>query len=215
MARRMGNKVTIVGCGPGSMGYITLKALRHIQEADVLVGSRRLLALFPEVRAEKLLLGKNYRPMLSKIASLSTRKRVIVLVSGDPGFFSYARLLVNKLGKENCEVVPGISSIQLAFAAIGRSWNDACFISLHGRRSELPRLAEAIKTCDKVAVLNDAAVSPGFLCHFLRKEGIKDKKVFLCENLSLENERVRELDLSSLAEVEVEGMNVMIFLSER
>ncbi|HHT9120766.1 MAG TPA: precorrin-6y C5,15-methyltransferase (decarboxylating) subunit CbiE [Candidatus Hypogeohydataceae bacterium YC41] len=215
MARRIGNKVVIVGCGPGSLGYITLKALRRIQEADVLVGSRRLLSLFPEVQAEKLALGgKNYRPLLNKIASLSMRKRVVVLVSGDPGFFSYASLLINKLGKETCEIVPGISCIQLAFAAIGRSWNDACFVSLHGRKTALPRLVEALKTRDTVAVLNDNAVSPGLLCEFLRKEGIKGKKIYLCENLSLEKERVRELDFSSLEEIEAEGMNVMIFLSE-
>lgn len=214
MARGIGNKVTIVGCGPGSVGYITLKALKRIQEAGVLVGSRRLLGLFPEVRAEKLVLGKNYLPLLSKIASLSARKKVVVLVSGDPGFFSYAKLVINKLGKENCEIVPGISSVQLAFAAIGRPWNDAHFVSLHGRRSELPRLAEAIKTRDAVAVLNDSTVSPGFLCRYLRKEGIKGKRVYLCENLSLQNERVRELDLSSLAETAAEGMSVMIFLSE-
>jgi precorrin-6y C5,15-methyltransferase (decarboxylating) CbiE subunit len=215
VARRIGNKVVIIGCGPGSIDYLTQKALRRIREADVLVGSRRLLSLFPEVKAEKLLLGKNYRAILTKIASLCTRKRVIVLVSGDPGFFSYARLVINTLGKENCEVVPGISSVQLAFAAIGRPWNDACFLSLHGRRAELPRLAEAIRTRAAVAVLNDAAVSPSLLCHFLRREGIKGKKVYICENLSLENERIRELDLSSLEEIEAEGMNVMIFLSER
>jgi precorrin-6y C5,15-methyltransferase (decarboxylating) CbiE subunit len=214
MARRIGKKVAIVGCGPGSMGYITIKALRCIQEADILVGSRRLLGLFPEVKAEKLPLGKNYRPLLDKIATLSTRKKVIVLVSGDPGFFSYARLIISKLGKENCEIIPGISSVQLAFAAIGRPWNDAFFISLHGRKGELPRLVEALKTSEKVAVLNDSTFSPRLLCHLLRKEGIKGKKVYLCENLSLENERIQELDPVSLAEAEAEGMNVMIFLSE-
>lgn len=214
MARRIGKRVAIVGCGPGSMGYITLRALRCIQEADVLVGSRRLLSLFPEVKAEKLLFGKNYRPLLNKIASISTRKKIVVLVSGDPGFFSYARLIVNRLGRENCEIIPGISSVQLAFAAIGKPWNDAYFISLHGRREELPKLLEALKTREKVAVLNDSALSPRLLCHILRGGGIRGKKIYLCENLSLENERVQELDLSSLAEIEAEGMNVMIFLSE-
>ncbi len=214
MAKRVGNRVVIVGCGPGSMGYITLKAIRCIQEADVLVGSRRLLSLFPEVKAEKLPLGKNYRPLLTKIASLSTRKRVTVLVSGDPGFFSYARLIINKLGKENCDVIPGISSIQLAFAAIGKNWNDACFISLHGRKEELTRLAGALKTKEKVAVLNDSGMSFRLLCHYLRKEGVEKRKVYLCENLSMENERVQELDLSTLEEMETEGMSVMIFLTE-
>lgn len=208
------NKVAIIGCGPGSLGHITLRALKRIQEADVLVGSRRLLSLFPEVKAEKLLLGKNYRALLNKITSLSVKKRVTVLVSGDPGFFSYARLVVSRLGKENCEIVPGISSVQLAFAAIGKPWNDAYFYSLHGRRAELEGLVEVVKSHEKVAVLNDGEVSPRLLSHTLLRGGVKGRKIYLCENLSLENERIREFDLPSLGKVDTEGMNVVIFLDK-
>lgn len=214
MAKRLTNKVAIIGCGPGSLGYITLKALQCIKESDILVGSKRLLSLFPEVKANKILLGKNYRTLLSKITSLSSRKKVTILVSGDPGFFSYARLVVGRLGQKNCEVIPGISCMQLAFAAIGKTWNDAHFMSLHGRRSELEGLVEVVKTHNKVAVLNDGGISPRLLSHTLIKGGVKDRKIFLCENLSLENEKVREYDLDSLGKVEAGGMNVLIFTTQ-
>lgn len=214
MAKKATNNVAIIGCGPGSLSYMTLMGLKRIQEADVIVGSRRLLSLFPEVRAEKLLLGKNYRALLAKIERLSMRKKVVVLVSGDPGFFSYARLVVSRLGKENCDIIPGISSVQLAFASIGLHWNDAHFVSLHGRKAELDNLAGIIKTHGKVAVLNDAAISPKIVCHALQKNGVRGKKVYLCENLSLENESIRQYDLTSLAKVHSDSMNVMVFVSE-
>jgi len=53
---------------------MTLGAIKRIQDAGVIVGSRRLLNLFPEVRAEKFVIGKNYRALLSKIEKLSVRK---------------------------------------------------------------------------------------------------------------------------------------------
>lgn len=214
MAKKAINNVAIIGCGPGALSYMTLMGLKRIQEADVIVGSRRLLSLFSEVRAEKLLLGKNYRALLTKIERLSVRKKVVVLVSGDPGFFSYARLVVTRLGKENCDIIPGISSVQLAFASIGLHWSDAHFVSLHGRKAELDNLAGIIKTHDKVAVLNDAAISPKIVCHALQKGGVKGKKVYLCENLSLDNESIKEYDLASLAKVHSDNMNVMVFVSE-
>ncbi|MFQ5957631.1 MAG: precorrin-6y C5,15-methyltransferase (decarboxylating) subunit CbiE [Candidatus Brocadiales bacterium] len=214
MAKKIGNNVSIIGCGPGALGYMTLMGLKRIQDADVMVGSRRLLNLFPEVKAEKLILGKNYRALLTKIERLSSRKKVVVLVSGDPGFFSYARLVITRLGKENCDIIPGISSIQLAFSSIGLHWSDAHFVSLHGRKTELDNLVEIAKTHNKVAVLNDAAVSPKLVCHALQRGGVKEKKVYLCENLSLDNENIKEYNLSSLAKVNSDSMNVMVFVSE-
>lgn len=214
MAKRIKNNVAVIGCGPGSISHMTVGGLRRIQEADVVVGSRRLLNLFPEVKAEKLVLGRNYRALLAKIERLSARKRVVVLVSGDPGFFSYAKLVINRVGREHCDVIPGISSVQLAFASIRHHWNDAHFVSLHGRKTELDNLVEAVKKYDKVAVLNDASISPKVVCHALKKHGVKGKKVYLCENLSLDSEDVREYDLTSLGKATPNGMNVMIFMSE-
>ncbi len=214
MARKLKNNVAIIGCGPGAMSHMTLGALKRIQVADVVVGSRRLLNLFPEVKAEKFVLGKNYRTLLTKIERLSTRKKVVVLVSGDPGFFSYARLVITRLGKENCDVIPGISSVQLAFASVGLHWCDAYFVSLHGRKLELNNLVEAVKTHDKVAVLNDTSMSPKIVCTALKKGGVKGKRIYLCENLSMKNENVKEYDLTSFSKANSENMNVMIFLSE-
>jgi precorrin-6B methylase 1 len=48
LAKKIENKITIVGCGPGSKKYLTGHALQQINNADVLIGSRRLLSLFPD-----------------------------------------------------------------------------------------------------------------------------------------------------------------------
>ncbi len=214
MAKKLANKITIVGCGPGSKKYITAYAMKSIREADVLIGSRRLLDLFSEVEADRYTLNKNYKLLLQRIISLSKNNNVVVLVSGDPGFFSYAKLIIDKVGIDNCEVVPGVSSVQLAFASIGMTWSDACFVSLHGRMGELSKLVRKVKDHKKVAVLTDKSNNLKLIAKSLLSEGLKDRKIFVCEDLSLKNERIREFKVSSIQRVQVRGLNVIVIIDD-
>ncbi len=214
MAKKIVNKVTIVGCGPGSKKHITWYALQQINNAEVLIGSRRLLSLFPDAKADTFMLNNNYKMLITRIVSLSKRKKIVVLVSGDPGFFSYGKLIIDKIGIENCEVIPGISSIQLAFAKIGRTWNDACFVSLHGRTGKLASVVKKIMENEKVAVLTDNSNNVKLIARKLLDAGFKDRKIYVCENLTLEKERIREFDVSSILKIQVRDLNVIIFLDE-
>ena len=204
-----------MGCGPGSKKYLTGYAMQHIIHAEVLIGSRRLLSLFPDTDADTYVLSNNYKLLITRIVSLSKKKKkVVVLVSGDPGFFSYSKLIVDKIGNEKCKVIPGVSSVQLAFAKIGRTWNDACFTSLHGRSGKLASVVKKITDNDKVAVLTDNSNNVKLIAKKLIETGIKERKIFVCENLSLEKERIREFDVSSILKIRVSDLNVVIFLDE-
>ena len=215
MAKKLLNKITIVGCGPGSKKYITGYARQRIKKAEVIIGSRRLLELFSDVEAEKFVINKNYKLLITRITSLSRSNNVVVLVSGDPGFFSYAKLIIDKVGIENCEVIPGISSVQLAFASIGKTWNDACFVSLHGRKAEISTLIKKVKGHSKVAVLTDNTNNLKLIANGLLNEGLKDRKIYICENLSLDKERIRKFDVFSLQKARIRGLNVIIILDDK
>ncbi len=65
MAKKLLNKITIVGCGPGSKKYITGYAKQRIKKADAIIGSRRLLELFSDVEAEKFTINKDHTPLMS------------------------------------------------------------------------------------------------------------------------------------------------------
>ncbi len=217
MAKRLTKRIAIVGCGPGAINYITPAGLERIHNADVLIGSKRLLNTFPLIKsgAEKIILERNYRPLLNKIILLSRTKNVVILVSGDPGFYSYAKLVIEKVGKANCNIIPGISSVQFAFASIGRCWHDAHFVTLHGRQKGLDELIKAVKKYDTVAALTDRSSSLKILARGLLTAGITKRKIFVCENLSLPNERVREFTPVSLQNADANGLNVVILLNER
>ncbi|MFQ5963604.1 MAG: precorrin-6y C5,15-methyltransferase (decarboxylating) subunit CbiE [Candidatus Scalinduaceae bacterium] len=214
MAKKLVNKIKIVGCGPGSKKYMTGYAVHLIKDADSIIGSKRLLSLFPDVEADKYTLTKNYKLLIKQIVSLSRHNNVVVLVSGDPGFYSYAKLIIDKVGIDNCEVIPGISSVQLAFASIGKTWNDAYFLSMHGRRNVLSKLMQKVKEHKKVAVLTDKSNNLKLIANGLLNEGLSDRKIFLCENLSLNKQRIREFKATSIQKARVSGLNIIIILDE-
>jgi len=193
---------------------MTWYALQQINSAEVLIGSRRLLSLFPDTEADTFILNNNYKVLITRIVSLRKKKNIVVLVSGDPGFFSYAKLIIDKIDIENCEVIPGISSVQMAFAKIGRSWNDACFMSLHGRTAKLASVVKKIMENDKVAVLTDNSNNVKLIARKLLEAGLKERKIYICENLSLDEERIRKFDVSSILKIQVRDLNVIIFLDE-
>ncbi len=210
MAESYKYKVIIVGCGPGLKAYISPKVLYNIKKAGILVGSRRLLKLFPGVDAEKIVIERNYSTLVDRIADWSVTKQVVVLVSGDPCFFSYAKMIVKKMGRESCIIIPGISSMQLAFAAVGESWDDACFMSLHGRNNEYEKLIKKVREYSKVGILTDHKNTPSVIASQLLKNGIQERQMFVCENLSLPEESIRETDLFSAVHLKTNSASVVI-----
>ncbi len=125
--------ITIVGCGPGALDHLPPVAHRAIAEADVLVGASRLLDLFPTMTAERIVVGANIPKLLDQMAPHVSQANIAVLVTGDPGVCSLAQPVIQRFGRENCRVIPGISSVQVAFARLGLDWFGARLLSAHAR----------------------------------------------------------------------------------
>ena len=202
-------KLTIVGCGPGSKEYLTAAAERIVDEADVIVGSPGLLALFPEARGEKLAIEDVYK-RLEKVGQIYRQKKTVLLVTGDPGVHSMARLAIERLGRENCEVVPGISSVQLAFARAGLVWDEARVVSYHG--GEGGNIREIVNTKAHVAILTDGKSTPAKIAEELLEHCRPGRPVILCERLSLPGEKIKEMTLQALKDVAADSPNIVILV---
>jgi precorrin-6y C5,15-methyltransferase (decarboxylating) CbiE subunit len=207
-------KVYIVGVGPGAEDYLTPLARRKIEEADILVGSPRLTGLFPGKESRGLDFSGEPPATAQFILENRRRKRLAVLVSGDPGLYSFLGVLARYLKPEEYEVIPGISSVQLAFARLGESWENAFVFSIHGRGLE--GLIEAVKEHSKVALLTDGHISPRDIASYLIEGGVSDRELVVCRNLSYPDESITRTDLqgaSSLAETE--GLYTIIIEERR
>ena len=192
-------KITIVGCGPGSADYLTPAAQKAVTNAQVLVGAQRLLDLFPGSCDERIIVTGHIADALDQIELAAKDKSVAVLVSGDPGLFSLAKSVLSRLGRENCTVIPAVSSVQVAFARTGLDWQDAKIISAHHK---LPIVKELnFKDYSKIAILTGHKDIKSWLIDLVNNLET-DVDIFVCENLTLENEMVRSINLEQLKTVE-------------
>jgi cobalt-precorrin-7 (C5)-methyltransferase len=199
--------VTIVGCGPGAAALLTDEARAAVHAAPLIAGSQRLLDLFPDHPGRKVALDGHYAAAPDWIASWTSESPVAVLVSGDPGVCSLAALVLRRLGRERCRVIPGISSVQIAFARLGLPWFGARMLSAHAGRltCELAELA----TCERIVVLGGNERTRRDILELVHAL-LPTHRAFWCRGLSLPEEEVRELDAMGLAEDKVTGLGLLV-----
>ena len=203
-------KIIIVGCGPGAVDCITPAAEAAAGKADVLIVSQRLKDLFPKCPAERIDSGTDVAGILDTIASRRDDGwQVVLLATGDPGIFSLAKPVIRRFGRENCEVIPGISSIQVAFARLGLDWQDARIISAHSSEPEMT--AADLRPAGKIAVLGGRETALAWIAMLLRDLG-SGRRVFLCEDLTLPGERIREIDPTDLAGLPVSSRAIVLII---
>ena len=190
----MEHKVIVVGIGPGSPDYILPIASRMIDKATVLVGSQRALDAFAPIHSKLKVIDKDIKGVLSFIRKSLKESDVVVMVSGDPGFYSLLAALKTEFAQSELTVIPGISSVQLAFARICQVWQDAVLISMHGRQASDEDLH--YKPRKKLGILTDQQHNPSHIAEVLLQNGWPPSaQVWLGEALSYTDENSKKLTL--------------------
>ena len=202
--------IIIAGCGPGSLDYLTPAARKAVEQADVLIGAGRLLELFPGHGAEKIIVGSNVEKILGEIVT-RRRKRIVILVTGDPGLCSLARPVLKRFGRNACEVIPGVSSVQVAFARIGLDWLDARIIDAHGDNPDLTQ-ATLVRE-DKIAIFAGRTEAIKWIAGLAKVVG-EGRRIYLCENLTLEDEKIRQVQPDELDKLEASSRCIVLMIKE-
>jgi len=207
------NKVYIIGIGSGTEDYLLPIARREIEASDCLIGGKRALGLFRDLHKEEIPLKGNFEKVIPYLLKEREKKKIAVLVSGDPGLYSFLGVLSRFLKRDEYVVIPGTSTLQIAFAKIGETWEDATIISLHGRK--IDDLAERVKESSKVFLFTDSNFLPGTIAENLLKDGVENRRAIVFENLTYPNEKIVDTDLRQLSKMEGFGLCVMVIKKER
>jgi cobalt-precorrin-7 (C5)-methyltransferase len=203
-------KLIIIGCGPGAGTYLIPAAKAAARKADVLIVSRRLKDLFPEVAAERIDSGNDIDGTIDTIASRRDEGlQVVILATGDPGIASLAQPVIRRFGRENCEVIPGISSVQVAFARLALDWQDVRIITAHSRDPEVS--AADLRDTGKLAILGGREGALRWTAELIPKLG-DDRRVFLCEELTLPGEKIREVRADELTELPISSRAIVLII---
>jgi precorrin-6Y C5,15-methyltransferase (decarboxylating) len=162
-------KIQIIGIGDDGLEGLTATARQLVGQADLLLGTRQALAAVSGSQAERVEIGTSLDAIVKKIEQ-AKNKRTVVLATGDPLFYGTARYLCDRLGKERFEVTPHVSSMQLAFARVKESWDDAYLTSLASQ--PLERVVEKTRTAAKVGLFTSEQSPPSAVAKALLERKI-------------------------------------------
>ena len=202
----------VAGIGPGHPDFVLPAALHAIREANVLVGGSRALSDFSVEGQRTMTIRGDIPAVMAFIREALTENDVVVMVSGDPGYYSLLDALRRDFDEERLSVIPGISSVQFAFARLSLPWHDASLLSFHGRRPSDAELA--YEPGRVVGMLTDTKNTSRTIPKLLMEMGWPgDAKAAICARLSYEDERVVRTTLAGAASEKEETHCVMVVTS--
>lgn len=188
----------------GLLGAPSAELREAVGDASWVVGGSRHLDLLGVPLERRVVLGAPRRA-IEKLVTLAESARIVVVASGDPGYFGIVRAL--RAAGFRPTVIPAVSSIAAAFAAVGVPWDDAAVVSVHGR--PLEAALELARSTGKVAVFTSGL-------HGIRElaAGLADldRTWVLAERLGEEDERIRILTTAEAGQVEPVEPNVVLIL---
>jgi len=182
---------------------LSLEAEGLLREAALVAGGERHLRSMGVEPERAVLFKGDLSEALSRIER--AEGPVVVLGSGDPGFFGIVRLLGEWFRAENLRVLPALSSVARAFALVGLPWDDALTVSVHGRDPR--RALNVCRAYPKVAVLTSPEFGPAELANAL---GSLNRTFLVAERLGESDERVYEGDAREVAAMEWGEPNVVV-----
>lgn len=202
--------VTLAGMGGGTAATMTEELRRAMQDAQLIVGAQRLLDALPRGLSAATAAAVAPGEVL-RLVKAAACEEVLVLYSGDSGFYSGARGLLAFLHEEHipARVLPGLSSVQLLAARMGRPWQDWTLCSAHG--VDCDPVAEVCAAGGSVCFLTGGAGNNAAdLCRRLTEAGLGELPVTVGENLSYPGERLTTGTAAQLAEEQFASLALLL-----
>jgi precorrin-6Y C5,15-methyltransferase (decarboxylating) len=203
-------RVPVVGVGSDGLAGLTARSRELILSADLLLGSEAVLTLLPEPKAERYRIGGDLAAAAETVRANLGKKRMVVVAGGDPLFYGVARYLCERVGKDAFEVVPHVSSMQLAFARVKETWEEAYLTDLAQR--PLETVIDRVRTAETVGLFTSEKYPPGRVARELLARGIDYFKAYVCENLGGRDERITQGELTELIDLAFDPLNVMVLV---
>lgn len=224
------NKINIIGIG---FRPLNKKASEILFASDVVLTNNSLRKVFEgyaeyQKVKDNIIVHAWVHEMLDYISANYESKRISVLAAGDPMFFGVGRLVIERFGKDPVEVYPDLSSVQVAFSRVKEISNTAFLISMHGgpdpekRRKleyEMTEIPALLAKYGMLAILTDRENNPSKIAEAIRRDrvipqghcaSLTEIKMYVCERLGQEDERIVEGTLEEMSGHPFEHPNVVI-----
>ena len=198
--------VYAVGIGPGNPEYLTRRGARAVREADVVVGFETVVEFVEsEITGDALTCGYDDEPeVLAEFADrVAGGERGTAVLMGDPNHSGYQFVgKVESAVDAPVEVIPGISSLQIAASRARTPMEEATFVTLHKSgpiEADLERLDRDVGERHLLVLPRPFDWMPERIAARLLESGASDHEALVCEHLTHDDEAITHTSLSELA----------------
>ncbi|HAN44217.1 MAG TPA: cobalamin biosynthesis bifunctional protein CbiET [Ruminococcaceae bacterium] len=204
-------KITLVGIGMGNPETLTIKALDVLQQADCIIGGKRMLESLPAGCTNNRIEGTAPQKIADIIKS-SGCKSIAVALSGDTGFYSGASKLAELLKQHKPDIICGISSVQYLASKLMRPWQNIRLVSAHGVDCNI--VAEVLNY-DEVFFLTGGKITAEVICSTLCNADLGCAHVVVGENLSYPDENITTGTAAELANKSFSPLSAVMVKNEK
>ncbi len=208
------SEIFVIGLGEYGL---TAAQSELLQSCKLIIAGKRLAATLGELTTPVYPIT----PLRSAFEAMEkglSEGNIAVLASGDPLFFGIARRLIEHFGRERLRISPALSSVQLACSRFAIPWDDAKFVSLHGRGEH--HSAGMLLSNTKTFVLTDQKNAPDTIAkeilsylHSIGEEDLIDQcRLFIAEDLGSDKEKITNGTLAEIAALTFSDLNVLVLL---
>ncbi len=204
-------KIIVAGIGPGHPDYILPAVQRAIAQASCLVGGQRALSTLAKSHQKCIPITKDLSALVTSLQVALKHTSPVVLVSGDPGFYSLLAFLRRHFSPQQLCVLPGISSLQFLFAKLALPWQNARFISLHGRQPQQEILRDKRHT---LGILTDNFYNVQRITQLLIEAGWPaDTTIVIASQLSYPDEKIITCSLQEALSLSPRKNSILVVLT--
>lgn len=209
-------EIIVAGIGPGNPDYLLPAAAKAIASAKVLVGGRRALDQYaqnPSAGQKTMAVTRDIEAVMTFIRKEQQHGDVVVMVSGDPGYYSLLDALRRHFSAGCLRVIPGLSAMQLAFARLALPWHGARLLSFHGR---VPKEQDLQYEHGCIAgMLTDRKYTSKTIPAILLAHGWPKKtRLFICARLSYADENITSTTLGEAERLPETANGILIVVDE-
>lgn len=204
----MNKKIYIIGTGMNAKKTITVQGLAVVNNADILIGARRMTEFFADLG--KPVFVSYDSEIITEYIKKSSYEIYAVLMSGDCGFYSGAEKLKELLDDTNTEIICGVSAPVYFSSSIGIPWLDWHFVSLHGMNANIIR---SVCSYEKTFFLLGGKITASQICSLLCEYGMSNVSVYIGENLGYDNEKISEGYAENFKDKQTEKLSVILIIN--
>jgi precorrin-6y C5,15-methyltransferase (decarboxylating), CbiE subunit/precorrin-6Y C5,15-methyltransferase (decarboxylating), CbiT subunit len=199
--------VFIAGCGMGSPTLLTMEAHAALRHCDVIIGSPRILDSLSTKYQGRIISEAIPDAIAQLIRSHPEWKNVCIAMSGDVGFYSGAKLLMELLADHAPVLLQGISTPQYFASRLRRPWQDFRLVSGHGKECDV--LAEVLNHREVLFLTGGGETAESIVAELVQS-GLEDAVVSVGEMLSSPAERITVATAAELRDRQFSSPNVVL-----